>query len=76
MEDGDEAVYRGIPANFQEGSNPARNASDILKILDQRFFDHNRVQSARLAYHKLEMGSMTYNDFRIKFTQLATTGKI
>lgn len=57
-------------------ASPARNASDILKALDQRFFDHNRIQSARLAYHKLEMGSMTYNDFRIKFTQLATTGKI
>ena len=57
-------------------SNPAQNAADILRALDQRFFDHNRVQSARLAYHKLEMGSMAYNDFRIKFTQLANIGKI
>lgn len=51
-------------------------AADVLKALDQRFFDHNRVQSAKLNYNRLEQGAMTYNDFRIKFTQYATTGKI
>jgi hypothetical protein len=53
------------------------SAADVLKALDQRFFDHNRVQAARIKYNKLEMGnSMTYNEFRIKFTAYATAGKI
>ena len=52
------------------------SAADVLKALDQRFFDHNRVQAAKAKYYQLTMGSMTYNDFRIKFTSYATTGKI
>lgn len=51
-------------------------AADVLHALDQRFFDHNRVQAAKLKYNKLEQGAMTYNEFRIKFTTYATTGKI
>jgi len=52
------------------------SAADVLKALDQRFFDHNRVQVARLKYSQLLMGNMTYNEFRTKFTTYATTGKI
>lgn len=52
------------------------SAADVLKALDERFFDHNRVQAAKAKYKNLEMGSMTYNDFRIKFTSYAMTGKI
>ncbi len=52
------------------------SAADVLKALDQRFFDHNRVQAAKAKYHHLTMGSMTYNEFRIKFTSYASTGKI
>ena len=51
-------------------------AADVLKALDQRFFDHNRVQAAKLKYNQLQMGSMTYNEFRTKFTTYAATGKI
>ena len=51
-------------------------AADVLKALDQRFFDHNRVQAAKLKYNQLHMGSMTYNEFRTKFTTYAATGKI
>lgn len=51
-------------------------AADVLKALDQRFFDHNRVQSAKLKYNRLRQETMTYNDFRIKFTKYASTGKI
>ena len=51
-------------------------AADVLKALDQRFFDYNRVQAAKAKYNHLTMGSMTYNEFRIKFTSYATTGKI
>lgn len=66
-------ILQHIDPNY---TSPANNASDILKVLDQRFFNHNRVQSARLAYYKLKIGSITYNDFRVKFTQLAGTKKI
>lgn len=51
-------------------------AADVLKALDQRFFDHNRVQGAKAKYLQLVMGNMTYNEFRIEFTKYATTGKI
>ncbi|EKD19704.1 hypothetical protein MBM_01656 [Drepanopeziza brunnea f. sp. 'multigermtubi' MB_m1] len=52
-------------------------AADVLRLLDHRFFDHNRVQSARKAYYQLTMsGSMSYNDFRSKFTAHAITSKI
>ena len=54
-----------------------KGAADVLAALDQRFFDHNRVQKAKAAYSNLKMTSnMTYNQFRIKFTNLAITGKI
>lgn len=59
-----------------EFSGTFESAADVLKALDQRFFDHNRVQAAKARYNKLEMGTMTYNDFRTKFTAYATTGKI
>ena len=51
-------------------------AADVLQALDQRFFDHNKVQAAKREYYKLDMGTMTYNQFRIKFTNFASTGKI
>lgn len=52
------------------------SAAEVLKALDQRFFDHNRVQAAKAQYYQLEQGSMSYNDFRVKFTNFAMTGKI
>lgn len=51
-------------------------ARDVLHALDQRFFDHNRVQAAKLKYYYLTIGNLTYNAFRIKFTTYATIGKI
>ena len=45
-------------------ASPVKNAADVLKALDQRFFDHNRVQTARRAYHKLEMGSPAWRRHR------------
>lgn len=59
-----------------EFSGVFETAGDVLAALDQRFFDHNRVQTAKLKYQKLTMDNSTYNDFRVKFTNLATTGKI
>lgn len=59
-----------------EFADTFEGAADVLHALDQRFFDHNRVQAAKLKYNKLEQGAMTYNEFRIKFTTYATTGKI
>ena len=35
------------------------SAADVLKALDQRFHDHNRVQTARLKYRNVEQGNMT-----------------
>jgi len=57
-------------------AGPFETAADVLRALDHRFHDHNRVQSARAKYNKLEMGNMSYDDFRNKFTTYATTGKI
>ncbi|CAL3963543.1 unnamed protein product [Diplocarpon coronariae] len=51
-------------------------AADVLRVLDQRFFDHNYVQSAKLKYSRLTMGSLSYNEFRSKFVTLAMAGKI
>lgn len=52
------------------------NASDVLNALDQRFFDHTLVPTAKLAYNKLHMGSMSYTQFRDKFVTYAMDGKI
>ena len=58
-------------------SHEFRNAADVLKMLDQRFFDHNYVQAARGKYNRLVMSaSMTYDEFRSKFVHFATAGKI
>ncbi|CAL3969530.1 unnamed protein product [Diplocarpon coronariae] len=51
-------------------------AADVLRVLDQRFFDHNYVQSAKLKYSRLTIGSLSYNEFRSKFVTLAIAGKI
>lgn len=52
------------------------SADDVLKALDQRFYDHNQVQTAKRKYYQLEQGLASYHDFRSKFTTYATTGKI
>lgn len=51
-------------------------AAHVLKALDQRFHDYNQVQEARTMYNELKMGSMSYQDFRTKFSHLAVTGRI
>ena len=51
-------------------------AEDVLKALDQRFFDYNHVQAAKSKYQQLIMGNMTYDEFRKKFTNYASTAKI
>ena len=102
MEDGYEAVHRGvlrqfsgtsqIKAYFRCTSEEAKiiilqymdpdlasifeSAADVLKALDQRFHDYNRVQTAKLKYRNLEQGNMTYDYFRVKFNTYAITGKI
>ena len=52
------------------------SAADVLKALDQRFHDYNRVQTAKLKYRNLEQGNTTYDNFRVKFNTYAITGKI
>lgn len=52
------------------------SAKDVLKALDERFFDHNAVIAAKRKYHQLVQGALSYNEFRVKFTTYATTGKI
>ena len=66
-------IFQRMNSDFAGDFN---GAADVLKALDQRFFDHNRVQAARLKYNQLHMGNMTYNEFRTKFTTYAATGKI
>ncbi|CZT01274.1 uncharacterized protein RAG0_09013 [Rhynchosporium agropyri] len=51
-----------------------KDAADVLAALDQRFFDHNRVQKAKASYKRLVItDTMTYNQFRVQFTNFATT---
>ncbi|EKD17285.1 hypothetical protein MBM_04862 [Drepanopeziza brunnea f. sp. 'multigermtubi' MB_m1] len=61
---------------FPDFADTCTNAADVLRILDYRFRDHNRVQAARKSYYQLTMGRISYDDFRVKFTTYAITGKI
>lgn len=58
-------------------ANEFNNAEDVLTALDQRFFDHNRVQTAKASYYSHSMTkNMTYDKFRILFTKYAIAGNI
>lgn len=49
----------------------------MLKALDERYVDFNKVPNAERAYNNLEMHKdQTFREFRSLFSKYATEGKI
>ncbi|KAI0993831.1 hypothetical protein K3495_g14353 [Podosphaera aphanis] len=66
-----------LPLMNENHPQHVATAKEVLKALDEEFFDWNKLEDAKSNYAKINMGkNETYKNFRVRFRTLASDAQI
>ncbi|TQS34303.1 hypothetical protein Golomagni_05318 [Golovinomyces magnicellulatus] len=66
-----------LPLMNENNPQDVATAKEVLKALDEEFFDWNKLEDAKANYAKIMMGkNETYKAFRVRFRTLASDAQI